>query len=497
MIFIMLILMVIAVFFTVVKTNNKYSLIFTETLFSIVSMIMISVIFINSKTTGLYIIFPFEKHILKLLTKASISFFSYKSWVYLALSIYMISMLHLNNHIRRKRIFNLNDIPIYLVLLLNWSLSRYSVTEDLYIYYCAAETPLTAAIFKNIYAILYTFNILLIGILSVMPHAAIIERHKTTRALHLRNQLISTTAITVVLQFFTVVFIFLGPIKTFFTDNNIENIYSQSSVMIKNSFYIILTVYTAVIFALIIFVSVKCRAFDEVAFFKTKTAKKNLNLKLDDIKNIFHSMKNAIILLKMYNAGAMKEINNPENLKKILEESELQINSLISHVNKFLNSYQKKNLQLEVYSLNKIISCALHSIHQTVKADIIKCFEPYELMVFGDKQMLSDAIANILQNASEATSGRDNPQIKISTWLEDGFACVSIDDNGHGMNKKQLKKIYTPLYSTKKSYTNWGLGLSQAQKVVKAHLGFIDICSTENVGTQVQIVLPAEDTEVI
>ena len=63
-------------------------------------------------------------------------------------------------------------------------------------------------------------------------------------------------------------------------------------------------------------------------------------------------------------------------------------------------------------------------------------------------------------------------------------------DNGCGIDKKMMKRLFKPFASTKKTFNNWGIGLSHVKDVVDAHFGFINVKSKPNEFTEFQIILP-------
>ena len=76
--------------------------------------------------------------------------------------------------------------------------------------------------------------------------------------------------------------------------------------------------------------------------------------------------------------------------------------------------------------------------------------------------------------------------------MENTLVCVSVWDNGIGMDKKTRKTLYTPFYTTKKTMNNWGMGMSQIKKTIEAHQGFIDVDSKYGEYTEFQIALPLD-----
>ena len=99
------------------------------------------------------------------------------------------------------------------------------------------------------------------------------------------------------------------------------------------------------------------------------------------------------------------------------------------------------------------------------------------------------ALLNLLKNAFEATPPKG--RVAVSFFKERQKIAISIKDEGEGIAKEHLEKIFTPFFTTKAKGT--GLGLSEAHKVLEAHGGKIDIETHENKGTTVTLKLPCTD----
>ena len=93
-------------------------------------------------------------------------------------------------------------------------------------------------------------------------------------------------------------------------------------------------------------------------------------------------------------------------------------------------------------------------------------------------------------NAVDAVKAKNIPdgRIDINFIEEDKWLCVDLTDNGIGMSRKETKKIWKPFVSSKKTFMNWGIGLSQVRNIIEAHLGYIDIMSKKNEYTKIQLV---------
>ncbi len=123
--------------------------------------------------------------------------------------------------------------------------------------------------------------------------------------------------------------------------------------------------------------------------------------------------------------------------------------------------------------------------------------------IFADPNVLKDILENVLDNAIEALyeSGKIRIQAQQSplppelmVHHEDvpfkEFICVTISDNGVGIPKADVNKIFNPYYTTKSSKHKSGAGLSSVYANMRRHNGIIQVNSVENEGTQVHLYFP-------
>jgi signal transduction histidine kinase len=68
---------------------------------------------------------------------------------------------------------------------------------------------------------------------------------------------------------------------------------------------------------------------------------------------------------------------------------------------------------------------------------------------------------------------------------------LRIADNGNGISKKIMDKIFQPFFTTKPTGQGTGLGLSMSYDIIKAHGGELKVISTEEEGTEVVVQLPS------
>ncbi|MGH7851288.1 MAG: response regulator [Thermodesulfobacteriota bacterium] len=121
-----------------------------------------------------------------------------------------------------------------------------------------------------------------------------------------------------------------------------------------------------------------------------------------------------------------------------------------------------------------------------------------------DEGQISQVISNMLINAAQAMTNEGKITIKIENAeakkekgipLEDGkYVKTTITDEGIGIPKEYLSRIFDPYFTTKQTGT--GLGLSTSYSIIKKHGGYITVESELHVGTKFVVYLPARGNPV-
>jgi signal transduction histidine kinase len=96
---------------------------------------------------------------------------------------------------------------------------------------------------------------------------------------------------------------------------------------------------------------------------------------------------------------------------------------------------------------------------------------------------MQQILINIINNAIHALNGvpKNNRILQISTFIEDNFLVVAIEDSGPGVPDALKQKIFEPFFTTKPVGIGTGLGLSIAYSIMAEHKGKI-ICTDSSIG---------------
>ncbi|MBU1138382.1 MAG: DUF3365 domain-containing protein [Proteobacteria bacterium] len=110
---------------------------------------------------------------------------------------------------------------------------------------------------------------------------------------------------------------------------------------------------------------------------------------------------------------------------------------------------------------------------------------------FMDSRRMQQVFLNLIMNAEQAIGSQGN--ISISTRAESNTITVEIKDDGPGISKEMIDKIFDPFFSTKEPGQGTGLGLSVSYGIVREHDGEIKVQSTPNRGSRFTVTIPVAE----
>ena len=133
------------------------------------------------------------------------------------------------------------------------------------------------------------------------------------------------------------------------------------------------------------------------------------------------------------------------------------------------------------------------------KTRFLKGYEPEvealdtEIKVYGDKELISWALENLVKNAYEARV--NTPKIVVRLFKDKNFAVIQVEDKGKGIPKDKQKIIFKKGFTTKER--GWGMGLLLTKRIIDdIHKGKVRLVYSEpSKGTLFEIRLPIMPSE--
>jgi two-component system cell cycle sensor histidine kinase/response regulator CckA len=159
--------------------------------------------------------------------------------------------------------------------------------------------------------------------------------------------------------------------------------------------------------------------------------------------------------------------------------------------------------------LAKVVSDVVSICSRTFepRIEILTTIKPNQYAI-GDSMQMEQVVLNLCINARDALAEveRNDPTIRVDLETVDvddrstagdaksgRYACLSVSDNGPGMDQETQAKIFDPFFTTKEIPGGTGLGLSTVFGIVRDHRGWIDCDSELGVGTRVSLYLPTSE----
>lgn len=251
----------------------------------------------------------------------------------------------------------------------------------------------------------------------------------------------------------------------------------------------------------------------------TQYVSDNIAFLQDSLKAIFSMLDNYEVLqARCMEEGFFKEeTNNIENIKKTedldylrtemgkaLDQSLTGVQKIAKIVRTMRSFSQAKNATKEPTDINKLIRDAVELTENKWRyAASMECALDPELpqvpcLSVDIGQVLVDLIMNASDAIQEAVSQKkyDKGKITISTWSNEFWVEIRIQDDGVGIREEFRKNVFDPFFTTKKVGEGIGQGLTMAQKIIEErHGGGLFFESREGEGTTfvAQIPLPSND----
>jgi len=205
-----------------------------------------------------------------------------------------------------------------------------------------------------------------------------------------------------------------------------------------------------------------------------------------DVKNPLMTINGCVRALRK---GVESGDEREEFFNVILHES-ARINVVIEQMLSFGNVTNRN--QQETIDINDVLANSVKIISRQKNwkfIDIDLDLEDGIPWIRADNRSMQQAFLNILVNSLEAIE--DSGEIRVSSRLrDDGHIEVRVRDTGRGISGENMKKLFTPYYSTKDVGTNNGLGLYLAKRVFTQFGAQIEVSSDMDVGTEVLVNFP-------
>jgi putative PEP-CTERM system histidine kinase len=199
-----------------------------------------------------------------------------------------------------------------------------------------------------------------------------------------------------------------------------------------------------------------------------------------------HDLKNLAAKLSLLLQNVPTHYDNPvfrEDMLRVISESVAKMTAMCSRVSLLT---KKLDLHHTLADLNELVRHTLIDMQDLIKVPLFQELHPVPKL-FLDPEHLQKVVLNLLLNANDAVD--DQGEIHITTDTIDGWAVLSVRDNGCGIPQAFMERaLFHPFQTTKSQ--GLGIGLFHSKMIVEAHHGRIEVESEEGKGSTFKVFLP-------
>jgi signal transduction histidine kinase len=155
---------------------------------------------------------------------------------------------------------------------------------------------------------------------------------------------------------------------------------------------------------------------------------------------------------------------------------------------KFIDAYREYTSLPQPKRTTVVVKDLIEKVAQLMKPDIKKttvdfqteCESDY-LTIQADEEMIEQVLINLIKNSLEALTETREGKVTVSGKYTGNHVVIEVIDNGHGIIKEAINRIFVPFFTTKK--TGSGIGLSLSRQIMQMHNGNLTVDSVPGVKT--------------
>ena len=253
----------------------------------------------------------------------------------------------------------------------------------------------------------------------------------------------------------------------------------------------------AMVFTIILFITFM------VTVYLVVRQKNVTEMKNDFIHNMTHEFKTPISTISiaaqmMADKSLSKSEETYERLGGVINAETRRLRFQVEKVLQ-MSLFDRDNIALKLSEMdaNELIDTVVQTFSLKVTQSggtIDTRLEAVDSLVQADEMHFTNIIFNLMDNAVKYRRDDAELHLEVSTWNQGDALCISVQDNGIGIHKDNLKRIFDKFYrvptGNKHDVKGFGLGLAYVKKMVELHHGTIRATSEPGRGTLFTITLP-------
>lgn len=222
---------------------------------------------------------------------------------------------------------------------------------------------------------------------------------------------------------------------------------------------------------------------------------------------IAHDFNNLLSIIIGYSEHMLNKLDKDSEMYKFTSNIKEAGRRGADLTDQLLSFSRKQVIQTELISINEVIKETEKMLGRLLgeEIELIFMLEPDLWIVEADRGQINQILMNLTINARDSMSAAgkivvktvnsniDQDYCKKFSYTKPGkYVCMSVEDEGSGMDPETMSHIFEPFFTTKETGRGTGLGLSVIYGIVKQHKGWVNVESVVGRGSTFRVFLPAE-----
>ncbi len=216
--------------------------------------------------------------------------------------------------------------------------------------------------------------------------------------------------------------------------------------------------------------------------------------------SVAHEINNPLAGILVYTQLLAKKINSDkltkESATEYLSKMETELtrsSRLIRNLLDFARQSPPRFWEVDINEvINRSFELASHSA-ELQHVQVIKELEPALPKISADFDQLQQVCTNLIMNAIQAMP--KGGKLTIRTSADKTQVKIKVQDTGVGISPENMRKLFTPFFTTKREVKGVGLGLAVSYGIIQRHDGRVEVKSKEGEGTTFTVYLPLRHEE--
>jgi len=208
---------------------------------------------------------------------------------------------------------------------------------------------------------------------------------------------------------------------------------------------------------------------------------------------VAHDVRNPLNAIKLLSSHALDQLRADDPAEKPLRTIRQEVDRLEEIVSSFMSLARERELSPEPKHADQVLRDCIDLLAKDAESRRVRMSAELrggDLKLLLDEQEWKRAVLNILLNALEACP--PDGRVRIFSRVTDVDYEIEVRDDGPGLDREAIERVFEPYFTTKPGGT--GLGLSITRGIIEGHGGSVTMTSTEGHGCQALISMPVAET---